>query len=220
MGSKKQHGQSSQSPAQDCCVVGIAGGSASGKTTLAQKLAEHWGNRILLIAHDRYYLDVADPSSYNYDHPQALDTALLVDHLVKLQAGQSVELPFYDFRTHRRQPIGETVLPRPLIVVEGILILAEPVLRNLFDFSVFVHADEDIRLARRLSRDTTSRGRKRESVLEQYFATVHPMHCKFVEPSRSHAQLVVSGESPLEQALGQILDSLTSWGCVVKTVAD
>lgn len=175
-------------------VFGIAGGTASGKTTVALELAERTG--ALLISHDRYYRDLVDASAANFDHPDALDTALLVRHLEELRAGRTVALPTYDYATHRRATVVDEVHPRSVIVVEGILVLADPGLRGCFDLRVYVDAPDDVRLARRLRRDVRERGRSVEGVLDQYLATVRPMHLAHVEPSRVHADLVLDGTHP------------------------
>ncbi len=185
-------------------VVGIAGGTASGKTTLARLAAARTG--AALVTHDRYYFD-ADAST-NFDHPDALDTARLVTHLDQLRAGEAVHLPVYDFATHRREAVTERLEPHRLVIVEGILVLAEPALRARFDLAVFVHAAADVRLIRRVRRDIAERGRDLESVLTQYLATVRPMHETFVEPSARHAELVLDGEGALERELERLLARL------------
>lgn len=178
-------------------VVLLAGGTASGKTTLARTLAERRSD-CLLLSHDRYYLDVEDPLTHDYDHPDALDTSRLIADLALLRSGQPATLPVYDFARHRRLPQGEAVQPRPLILVEGILVLHDPRLRALADLRVYVHADDDLRLARRLQRDIVDRERPPGQVLQQYLRTVRPGHQRFVAPSRHHAELVLDGEGPVE----------------------
>lgn len=178
-------------------VLLVAGGTASGKTSLVRAVAERHPD-CLLVSHDRYYLDVDDPLTHDYDHPDALDTARLVADLALLRAGRAAELPVYDFPTHRRQPHGERVQPRKLLLVEGILALHDPRLRALADLRVYVHADDDLRLARRMQRDIVERRRDPGHVLRQYLGTVRPGHLRFVAPSRFHADLVLDGESPLE----------------------
>ena len=179
-------------------VVGIAGGTASGKSTLTQLLAHSLGDRCTLIVHDRYYKTLPEAfrgrvSEYNFDHPDALDTGKLVDDLDLLRSGRPADLPDYDFKGHVRGTVTERVQPREFVVVEGILVLADPRLRERFDVSVYVDTDDDVRLIRRLRRDVESRGRTFEQVLEQYERTVRPMHKAFVEPSQSHAELVLDG---------------------------
>ncbi len=184
-------------------LVGVAGGTASGKTTITRQLAEHWPNT-LLIGHDRYYLDVPDPSRHNYDHPDALDSGLLVRHLDLLLAGRCAELPRYDFATHRRQADSDRVQPGRLVIVEGILVLADPRLARRFHLKVWVQAASDLRLTRRIRRDAVERARSVESVLAQYERTVRPMHQQFVEPSRELADIELDGEGSLEQELRRL----------------
>jgi uridine kinase len=185
-------------------VVGIAGGTASGKTTLAERAAARVG--AALVTHDRYYFD-ADAST-NFDHPDSLDTAGLAAHLDALREGRPVDLPVYDFATHRRAPRTERLAPRPLVFVEGILVLSSADLRRRFDLTVFVYATADVRLIRRVRRDIAERGRDLESVLSQYLATVRPMHETYVEPSAAHAALVLDGEGPLDGEVERLLAAL------------
>jgi uridine kinase len=189
-------------------IVGIAGGTASGKTTLVRRAAMALGRAGLWIQHDRYYLDVVDPRSHNYDHPDALDTPRLIADLDSLRAGLTTELPDYDFKTHTRRALGESVRPCPVLLVEGILVLADPELRKRFDLTFFVQADDDLRLARRLSRDIAERGRTADDVLRQYLETVRPMHKRFVAPSRAHAEHVLDGEGDLNVELGRLLEAI------------
>ena len=195
-------------------VLGLAGGTASGKSTLARALAASLGDALLVLAHDRYYFDVPSPRGHNYDHPDALDTAELVRNLDQLRAGVAADLPVYAFATHTRQPARERVAPRPIVLVEGILVMADPALRARMDFKVFVEAADDLRLVRRLRRDIVERGRDVEGVLEQYLTTVRPMHRQFVAPSRQHADLVVSGETSVRQSLARVVDALRVVGVV------
>lgn len=185
-------------------VVGIAGGTASGKTTLAALAVARTG--AALVTHDRYYRD-ADAST-NFDHPDSLDTARLVEDLDRLRAGEPVDLPSYDFATHKRLPTTDRLVPGPLLVVEGILVLAEPALRARFDLCVFVDAAADVRLIRRVRRDILERGRDVESVLGQYLATVRPMHEAYVAPSAAHATLRLDGEQAIEGELTRLLAAL------------
>jgi uridine kinase len=179
-------------------IVGIAGGSGSGKTTIAQSLVEQLNGNVALVQHDSYYrhtpeLSFEARSQVNYDHPASLETELLVEHLVSLQSGQAVEKPAYDFANHLRSDEVVVVQPAPVVLVEGILVLAEPGLRALLDLKVFVDTDSDIRLARRLERDIEERGRTVASVITQYFASVRPMHLEFVEPSKGYADVIIGG---------------------------
>ncbi len=186
--------------------IGIAGGSASGKTSVARGLFELLGDtRCLWLSHDMYYRTLPesfrhDPASYNYDEPAALDNDLLARHLDQLREGHPVDAPQYDFATHRR--VGTTMLaPRPFILVEGILVLAQAELRAALDHRIFVDAPEHVRLGRRIRRDQSERGRPMDEVLEQYFATVRPMHELWVEPSRRHASLVLDGRVPVPDSV-------------------
>jgi uridine kinase len=167
-------------------------------------LAEETG--AALVMHDRYYRD-ADAHT-NFDHPDALETSALVGHLDQLRRGAAVELPRYHFPTHKRLPTTDILEPRPLLVVEGILVLADAELRRRFDLAVFVRAAADVRLIRRLRRDVAERGRTVDSVLDQYLSTVRPMHETFVEPSAAHAGLVLDGEGDLTRELGKLRSAL------------
>lgn len=178
-------------------IIGVAGGTGSGKTTVALSILEQVGrSRIALIQHDSYYYDAAnlpleERARLNFDHPNALETPLLVEHLNALRNGESVQIPSYDFRTHTRVTQTRLVNPEPVILVEGILIFAERALRELFDVKIFVDADSDIRFIRRLVRDMKDRGRPLESVVDQYMTTVRPMHMEFVEPSKRYADVII-----------------------------
>lgn len=178
-------------------VIGIAGGSGSGKTTVAQEILNRVGqDRIAFIQHDSYYKDLSglppvQRAEVNFDHPHSLETELLIKHIKTLRDGKPVEVPIYDFSTHSRTSKTFTVAPHGVIVVEGILIFAEAALRKLFDVKIFVDTDSDIRLIRRLQRDIAERGRTTESVIKQYIATVRPMHLEFVEPSKRYADVII-----------------------------
>lgn len=177
-------------------VIGIAGGSGSGKTTIASAVIEGLEDRVAVIAHDAYYrhrpdLSFEERAKVNYDHPDSLETELLVTHLKSLRSGETILRPVYDFARHLRSEETVKVSPARVIVVEGILVLAEPELRHDLDLKVFVDTEADLRLVRRIRRDISERGRTLESVIEQYFATVRPMHHEFVEPSRRHADLII-----------------------------
>ncbi len=178
-------------------VLGVAGGTGSGKTTVAREIARRVGTeRVAVVNHDRYYHDLSAQQHHellrhNFDHPAALETTLMVEHLQLLRAGQPAPLPVYDFSRHVRRDEIEWMEPRPVILVEGILVLAEPELRRLMDIRIFVDTDPDIRFIRRLLRDMRERSRTVEGVIEQYTTTVRPMHLEFVEPSKRWAHIII-----------------------------
>lgn len=178
-------------------IIGVAGGTGSGKTTVAHAIIERVGReRIALVQHDAYYRDQSGKTPevrarVNYDHPDSLETELMIEHLRQLRAGCPIEMPVYDFATHTRKTETRRVEPHPVILVEGILIFADPALREMFDVKVFVDTDADIRLIRRLQRDLEERGRTFESVITQYRETVRPMHLEFVEPSKRYADVIL-----------------------------
>ncbi len=178
-------------------IVGIAGGTGSGKTTVVQRVVDALGeDRVTVIQLDSYYRDRSsvppeDRLKIHCDHPDALETSLLVEHLHELRAGRSIERPVYDFAGHTRRSETVQMAPRAAVIVEGILILAEPELRDLLDIRVFVDADADLRLIRRLERDVSERGRTADAVFEQYLETVRPMHLEFVEPSKRWAHIII-----------------------------
>ncbi|HEY0874736.1 MAG TPA: uridine kinase [Vicinamibacterales bacterium] len=178
-------------------VIGVAGGSGSGKTTVVRRIVESLGDdQVSLIEHDRYYrprddLRLEERAALNYDHPDSLETDLLVQHVKALREGRPVEVPIYDFARHARESGTTTVPPRRAIIVEGILIFTDPDLRRLMDVKVFVDADDDTRFIRRLQRDISERGRTVASVIDQYLGTVKPMHLEFVEPSKRYADIII-----------------------------
>ncbi|MFQ5554609.1 MAG: uridine kinase [Acidimicrobiia bacterium] len=178
-------------------VIGIAGGSGSGKTTIAAAVVETVGvDVVALIQHDAYYRDLPhlsleERTRVNFDHPDSLETDLLIEHLTSLRQGLPIERPVYDFSQHLRTAETVTVAPDPVVIVEGILVLAEPDLRKLFDLKIYIDADGDLRVLRRLRRDLVERGRRVDSVMEQYLSTVRPMHLQFVEPSKRYADIIV-----------------------------
>jgi len=187
------HGEDPEHP----LIIGIAGGSGSGKTTIAQSVVDIVGPGVVArLPHDAYYRDQAhltyeERTQINYDHPDSLENELLIEHLVTLREGHSVDRPVYDFAHHTRAVETVRVEPESVILVEGILILAEPTLRDLMDLRVYVDTDADLRLIRRLTRDIIERGRTLDSVLAQYEKTVRPMHLQFVEPSKRYADIIV-----------------------------
>ncbi|GAP10429.1 uridine kinase [Bellilinea caldifistulae] len=178
-------------------VIAIAGGSGSGKTTVATEILKRVGShRIAYLPHDAYYRDLKDlPRAQrdlvNFDHPNSLETSLMIEHIKKLKNWEAIELPVYDFTTHTRTDRTIHVEPQRVILVEGILIFAEPALRELFDVKIFVDTDPDLRFIRRLERDIRERGRTTESVIRQYLNTVRPMHMEFVEPSKRYADVII-----------------------------
>jgi uridine kinase len=177
--------------------IGVAGGTGSGKTTVANEIVRRVGfHRIVTVNQDRYYHDLAhldEPRRihHNFDHPAAIEEHLLVEHIRSLKHGRSAELPIYDFTRHVRTDATETATPKPVILIEGILILALPALRDLLDVKIFVDTDSDLRFIRRLRRDMAERGRSLDSVVEQYQSTVRPMHLEFVEPSKRWADVII-----------------------------
>ncbi len=178
-------------------VIGIAGGTGSGKTTIADYILETVGpEKIAFLPHDAYYRNQTDltyeeRSQVNFDHPASLETELLIEHITNLRNQQAIHLPSYDFKTHSRTNQTIQINPQPIILIEGILILAEPELRKLFDLKIYVDTDADIRFIRRLKRDIEERGRTTESVIIQYLKTVRPMHLEFVEPSKRYASVII-----------------------------
>lgn len=178
-------------------LIGIAGGTGSGKTTVLEKIKSIAGeNKIGFLHHDSYYKDqshktFAERIKTNYDHPDSLETDLLISHLHDLIQGKAVLVPIYDFNQHNRMKETEKVTPTPIIIIEGILIFVDKKLRDIFDVKIFVDTDADVRFIRRLKRDITERGRTVESVIEQYLTTVRPMHLEFVEPSKRYADVII-----------------------------
>lgn len=178
-------------------IIGVAGGTGSGKTTVANAIIERVGReRIALVQHDAYYRDQSGHppevrARVNYDHPDSLETVLMIEHLRQLREGRPIEVPVYNFATHTREQETRRVEPRPVILVEGILIFVDRALREMFDVKIFVDTDADIRIIRRLQRDLEERGRTFESVITQYRETVRPMHLEFVEPSKRYADVIL-----------------------------
>jgi uridine kinase len=178
-------------------VIGVAGGTGSGKTTVAHEILERVGAKhIAYIPHDAYYrnhghMPLEERAQVNYDHPNSLETALLVEHLKELRAGHAIDVPIYDFTTHTRTQQTRRVGPAPVVLVEGILVFVERELRDLFDVKIYIDTDADVRFIRRLRRDIEERGRSAESVCEQYLSTVRPMHLEFVEPSKRYADVII-----------------------------
>ena len=178
-------------------IIGICGGTGSGKTTIARKIIESVGREsVILIEQDSYYRNLADMPlderhQANFDHPDSIDSEMLMNHLKRLRNGDPIEMPVYDFVTHTRSDRADHIEPKPVVLVEGILIFSEPRILSLLDVKVFVDTPDDIRFIRRLKRDISERGRTTESVIAQYFATVRPMHFEFVEPSKRNADIII-----------------------------
>jgi len=192
-------------------VIGIAGGSGSGKTTVAQEILQRVGpDRIAFLQHDSYYKDLSglppvQRIQVNFDHPNSLETELLIQHIASLRDGKPAEVPIYDFSTHSRTSQTYTVQPRTVILVEGILIFTEAALRSMFDVKIFVDTDADLRFIRRLQRDISERGRTVQSVIDQYLGTVKPMHLEFVEPSKRYADIIVPQGGHNDVAIDMLL---------------
>lgn len=195
-------------------LIGVAGGSGSGKTTVVGRIVEAIGaDDVVVLHHDSYYRDAShlsmeERARINYDHPDALETELLIEHLETLLDGRAVEVPVYDFALHVRRSETETVVPRPVIILDGILILWDSRLRDLMDVKLFVDADADVRLGRRLKRDMEERDRSPESVLSQYMATVRPMHLEFVEPSKRYADVILPRGGHNEVGVGVVVATI------------
>lgn len=197
--------------------IGIAGGSASGKTSIAKKMYEYFkgSHTIKIIKHDDYYKDqshltMAERVKTNYDHPLAFDTDLLVAHLQALKEGKTIEKPTYDFVAHNRSNVNEKIAPRDVFILEGLFILAEPAIRDMCDILVYVDTDADIRFIRRLRRDVEERGRSLDSVCNQYMQTVRPMHEQFVEPSKRFAHIIIPEGGSNTVAIDLLITKISS----------
>lgn len=191
-------------------VIGIAGGTGSGKTTLADNVISHFGDSISVLRHDDYYkshdsMSFTEREKLNYDHPDAFDTDLLCEHLRRLTAGEAVESPTYDYTVHNRSDKVKTILPKPVIIVEGILIFENEELCSLFDLKIFVDTDADVRILRRIMRDVKERARTLDSVVTQYLTKVKPMHDAFVEPSKKRADVIIPEGGNNPTAYGMII---------------
>lgn len=198
-------------------TIGIAGGTASGKSTIASAILDQVGaQNIVHLLHDSYYKDNQylprsdDMVTINFDHPDALDNVLMRQHILQLQAGQAVEIPIYDFVTDSRTDQTRRIEPRPVLMVEGILVFAAPELRDLFDIKIFVDTPADVRFIRRLKRDIAERGRTMESVINQYLNTVRPMHLAFVEPSKFYADVIIPQGGFNNVAIDMVADRVRS----------
>lgn len=194
-------------------IVGVAGGSASGKTEIVRTLKKHFEDKIEIIEHDNYYfahdnLTMDERASLNYDHPQAFETDLLIEHVKKIINNEEIDIPTYDFTIHTRSSDTLKKIPKPIVIVEGILVLENEQLRNLMDMKVFVDCDGDVRLKRRITRDVVERDRTIESILTQYMETVKPMHELFVEPSKKFADLIVPKGGKNKVAIDVLINHL------------
>jgi uridine kinase len=194
-------------------LVGIAGGTGSGKTTVTRRILDAFERDIVRMDMDSYYrdlehLNIEERRKVNFDHPDAFDTRLFVEHLETLRSGTSIEKPVYSFERHTRKDETITVESAPIILIEGILVLAEQPIRELMDAKIFVDADDDIRFIRRLQRDVSSRGRTVDSVVEQYLSTVRPMHHAFVEPSKRYADVVIPRGGKNDVAIRMVISDL------------
>ncbi len=198
---------------EQAMIIGIAGGTGSGKTTLTKAICKQFAGSVSVIYHDNYYnrndsITFEERKKLNYDHPNAFETSLMVKHLTELRGGQHVECPIYDFTEHNRSDKTTLVKSERVIIVEGILVFAEPLLRELMDIKIFVDTDADTRILRRLMRDVDERGRSVQSVVEQYLATVKPMHEQFVEPSKRFADIIVPEGGKNLVAIDMILNKI------------
>ena len=194
-------------------VIGIAGGTASGKTTIVNRLKEYFKDDISLVGHDSYYLahdemPFEERSRLNYDHPASFETNRMIADIRKLKEGMAVDCPVYDFTIHNRSDRTVRIEPRPVVIVEGILVLENEELRNLMDIKIFVDTDADERITRRLIRDMQERGRSAQSVVDQYIATVKPMHEKYVEPSKKYADIIIPRGGENEIAIRMLIEHL------------
>ena len=210
---KKCYNTMRRAKAMNRLVIGIAGGTGSGKTTVAKKISAAFGKQAVILSHDYYYKDRPDlpfeeRKKLNYDHPDSLETSLLVEHVKQLKAGQNIKHPTYDFCKHKRNAEWEETRSAELIIVEGILIFTDKELCDLCDIKLFVDTDADIRFIRRLRRDVNRRGRSMESVIAQYTATVKPMHEQFVEPSKVKADLIIPEGGNNVIAISMICDAI------------
>lgn len=195
----------------DIIVIGIAGGTGSGKTTITRKIVQHFGGEVSVIYHDNYYkahhnMSYTERTKLNYDHPNAFDTELLIEDLKKLRRGEAVQCPTYDYTVHDRSDRTVTVKPSKVIVVEGILIFQSIELCKLMDIKIYVDTDADVRILRRIVRDVRDRGRSLESVVNQYLTTVKPMHEQFVEPSKRKADIIIPEGGHNQVALEMVLE--------------
>jgi len=197
----------------DCLVIGIAGGTGSGKSTITNEIIKRFGDNVSIIRHDNYYkahpeMSYEEKCKLNYDHPNSLDTELMIEDIKRLKAGEAVKAPIYDFTVHDRSKDTEEIIPKKVLIVEGILIFENTELRNLMDIKIYVDTDADVRILRRVKRDVNHRGRTLESVIKQYLETVKPMHEQFVEPYKKYANIIVPEGGYNTVAIDMILHQL------------
>lgn len=195
------------------CVVGVAGGTASGKTTIVNQIAEYFGNELVVISHDSYYkahneMTYEERSQLNYDHPDSFESERMANDIRDLIKGHTIEVPVYDYTIHNRSDQTVRVEPKPVIIIEGILILENKELRDLMDAKIYVDTDADERLMRRIRRDMAERARSIESIMEQYSTTVKPMHEEFVEPSKKYADIIIPRGGGNETGIGMLMEYL------------
>ncbi|WP_025745951.1 uridine kinase [Kallotenue papyrolyticum] len=210
-------------------IIGVAGGTGSGKTTVSRAILQRVGpSRIAYLQHDSYYRDLShltleERAQVNFDHPDALDNALLIEHLDALAAGRAVAVPIYDFTRHNRKGETRTVHPQPVVLLEGILIFVDRALRERMDIKIYVDTDADLRFIRRIQRDIKERGRSLESVIDQYLRTVRPMHLEFVEPSKRYADIIIPrgglNSIAIDMVVARIEGMLAAHGAQQPTVA-
>lgn len=201
--------------AGDVLVIGIAGGTGSGKTTITRKLVEKFGEDVSVIKHDNYYkahhdMTYEERSQLNYDHPNSLDTDLMIEDIKALKAGKEVKCPVYDFTIHDRSDDTEIIKPTKVLIIEGILIFADKRLCKEMDIKIFVDTDADVRILRRIIRDVKKRGRNLDSVVDQYLTTVKPMHEQFVEPSKKNADIIIPEGGHNIVALDMVMDRVNA----------
>ncbi len=195
------------------CIVGVAGGTASGKTTIVNQIAEYFGKDIVVISHDSYYkahdeMSYEERSHLNYDHPDSFESERMANDIRDLIKGHTIEVPVYDYTIHNRSDRTITVVPKPVIIIEGILVLENKELRDLMDAKIYVDTDADERLMRRIRRDMAERARSIESIMGQYAATVKPMHEEFVEPSKKYADIIIPRGGGNETGIGMLMEYL------------
>ena len=205
-----------EDPLSDIMIIGIAGGTGSGKTTLTKKLMQRFGDNVSVIHHDSYYqarhdMPFEERCKVNYDHPDAFETDLLIEHLRQLREGKSIECPVYDYSIHDRLIETVTVKPTKVIIIEGILVFENKALCSLMDIKIFVDTDADVRILRRITRDMRDRGRSLESVISQYLTTVKPMHEQFVEPSKKNADIIIPEGGHNKVALEMVIQRVNAF---------